>query len=141
MDDSTKFTTADIYYPPSDIEITSETKCGFCTGSKCCSYYTQQIDTPRSKADFDHLLWQISHKNTRVYQDSDGWFLLIDNPCTHLQHDGRCGIYETRPQICREYTNDFCEFDAPAEGGFKRYFQDYDELLTYCRQRFKRWDQ
>ena len=128
-----------LFYPPLDIKINTENKCGFCTGSKCCSYFTQQIDTPRSKLDFQHVLWQISHRNTRVYQDSDGWFLLIDNPCTHLEHDGRCGIYDTRPQICRDYKNDWCEFDAPAEDGFKRYFQNYDELLAYCKTRFKRW--
>ncbi|HHJ19368.1 MAG TPA: YkgJ family cysteine cluster protein [Gammaproteobacteria bacterium] len=127
-------------YPEGEIEITSENKCGYCDGTKCCTYITQQIDTPRSKADFDVLLWQVSHRSVRVYQDEDGWFLLIDTPCLHLEPDGACGIYETRPQICREYSNDYCEFDAPAEGGFKRYFDSYDSLLAYCRKRFKRWD-
>ncbi len=122
------------------IEITPDNKCGYCTNSKCCTYITQQIDTPRSKADFDLLLWQVSHENVRLYQDEDGWFLLIDTPCTHLLPDGRCGIYDRRPQICRDYSNDWCEFDAPAEDGFKRYFPDYDSLLAYCRRRFKRWD-
>ena len=119
--------------------IDPENKCDFCTDSKCCTYITQQIATPRSKADFELLLWQVSHRNIRVYQDEDGWFLLIDNPCEHLQPDGRCGIYETRPAICREYSSDYCEFDAPAEGGFKRYFPDYDSLLGYCRKRFRKW--
>ena len=31
--------------------------------------------------------------------------------CKHLQRDNRCGIYETRPQICRDYTTDNCEYD------------------------------
>ncbi len=128
-------------FPDSDADLTPETKCGFCTNSKCCTYITQSIHTPRSKADFDLLLWQVSHRHVQVYQDSDGWFLLIDNPCSHLQEDGRCGIYEQRPQICREYSNDFCEYDAPATEGFKRYFPDYDSLLAYCKQRFKRWGQ
>lgn len=138
-DRSDKTATDDaLYYPPADIEITPETKCGFCTNTTCCTYYTQQVDTPTTKADFDHLLWQISHANTRLYQDEDGWFLLVDNPCTHLLHDGRCGIYDSRPQICRDYSNDFCEFDAPAEGGFKRYYRNYEELLTYVKWRFRR---
>ncbi len=114
-------------------------KCDFCYNSKCCTYITQQIDTPRSKAEFDFLLWQISHQKVHIYQDDDGWFLMFLSECTHIQDDGRCGIYDSRPQICRDYTNDYCEYDAPAEGGFKRYFQNYDELLTYCKQRFKRW--
>ncbi len=124
----------------SPIEITPDNKCGYCTGSKCCTYITQQIDTPRSKADFELLLWQVSHEHVRLYQDEDGWFLLFDTPCSHLLPDGRCGIYERRPQICRDYSNEWCEFDAPAEDGFKRYFPDYDSLLAYCRRRFKRWD-
>ena len=42
------------------IKLTSENKCSFCTGSICCTYITQHIDTPRSKADFRQLLWQVS---------------------------------------------------------------------------------
>jgi Fe-S-cluster containining protein len=129
-------------YPtvPIKAEITPENKCGFCTNSQCCTYITQQVDTPRSKHDFDHLLWQISHRDVQVYQDDEGWFLLVNNPCLHLQSDGRCGIYAQRPAVCREYSNDYCEFDAPAEDGFKHFFEDYEALLKYCRKRFKRWD-
>lgn len=119
--------------------ITPETKCGFCTNSRCCTYITQLIETPRAKTDFDYLLWQVSHRNVRLYRDEGRWYLLIENPCTHIQPDGRCGIYADRPSICREYSNDYCEFDEPAEEGFELYFRDYDELLGYCRKRFKRW--
>lgn len=123
-----------------EIEITSENKCSLCTGSICCTYITQHIDTPRSKMDFEHLLWQISHQNIRVYKDEDGWTLLVETTCTHLQLNGDCGIYEHRPTICREHTNDYCEFDAPSEEGFELYFKDYDALRSYCKKRFKNWD-
>ena len=119
--------------------ITPESKCGFCTNSKCCTYITQHIPTPRAKQDFDHLLWQIAHQNVQVYKDEDGWFLLINNKCTHLQPGGRCGIYHTRPQICRTYSNDYCEYDAAAEDGFELFFDGYDSLLQYCKKRFKSW--
>ncbi len=117
----------------------AESKCQRCTNSKCCTYFTQAIDTPRSKQEFDHLLWQISHRGVQVYKDKSGWYLLINTTCTHLKPNGQCGVYETRPQICREYSNDFCEFDAPAEEGFDLYFPDYEALLVYCKKRFKRW--
>ncbi len=91
-------------------------------------------------ADFDVLLWQLAHRDAQAYQDEDGWFLLINNPCTQLLPDGGCGIYHTRPQICRNHSNDYCEFDSPAEDGFKRFFPDHLALETYCRKRFKRWD-
>ncbi len=94
----------------------------------------------RSMADFDHLLWQVSHENIEAYKDEDGWFLLIRGHCQHLQAGGACGIYEQRPQVCRDYSNDWCEFDAPAEEGFTYHFRDYQELLGYCRRRFRTWE-
>jgi uncharacterized protein len=122
-----------------DIEITSVNKCDLCTNSKCCTYVTQQIDTPKSKYDFEILLWQVSHKNVAAYKDEDGWFILFETECVHLEMDGRCGIYQDRPTICRSHSNDYCEFDAPAEDGFDLWFPDYDSLLVYCKNRFRKW--
>jgi hypothetical protein len=124
---------------PVKVEMTPETKCSFCTNSKCCTYTTEQLSTPRSKHDFDHILWQISHRDIQVYKDEDGWFLLINNICTHLLPGGGCGIYDTRPQVCREYSNDYCEFDEPAEKHFELFFPDYASLLKYCKKRYKSW--
>lgn len=121
-------------------QITAENKCSLCPGTKCCVYVTQQIDKPRTMEDFDLLMWQLAHKNMQIYKDEDGWFLLAQTPCQFLEKDGRCGIYETRPQICRDYSNDYCEFDAPPEKWFKHYFRSYEELDKYCGKRFKKWD-
>jgi len=122
------------------IPIAPETKCGFCHNSKCCTYVTQHIDTPKTKEEFDFLLWQLSHQNVQAYKDEDGWFLLFNSRCQHLQSDGGCGIYETRPQICRDYDNDYCEYDEPAEKNFEMFFDSYETLEKYCRKRFKKWD-
>ena len=121
-------------------EMTPENKCGFCTGTRCCTYVTQPIETPRSKDDFDHLLWQLAHENVQAYKDEDGWFLLFLTPCRFLGPAGRCRIYDRRPLICREYDNDYCEYDAPAEEGFELFFDGYESLLAYCRKRFRNWD-
>jgi len=120
-------------------EFDSTEKCDLCTNSTCCTYVTQQIDTPKSKYDFEILLWQVSHKGVGAYKDEDGWFVMYDAPCTHLEMDGRCGIYDDRPTICRTHENDYCEYDAPAEDGFELYFPDYSTLLAYCEKRFKKW--
>ena len=122
-----------------NIKVTSENKCSFCTGSICCTYVTQHLDTPRSKQDFRQLLWQVSHNNVKIYKDDDGWTLLVEVSCQHLQVNGGCGIYEDRPEICREHSNDYCEFDAPSEDGFDLYFENYFDLLKYCKKRFKSW--
>ncbi len=114
-------------------------KCDLCTNSKCCTYVTQQIDKPRSKYDFEILLWQVSHDGVGAYKDEDGWFVIFEARCQHLLGDGRCNIYEIRPTICRSHSNDYCEYDAPAEEGFDLYFPDYDSLLKFCKKKFKRW--
>ena len=113
-------------------------KCASCP-SICCRDITQKIATPRARGDFEHLLWQVSHQGIEVYQDEDGWFLLVHAPCTHLEASGACGIYTARPPICRDYSNDFCELDEPAERHFRVHFRDYAALLDYCRKRFKGW--
>jgi uncharacterized protein len=119
--------------------ITPETKCSFCPGTKCCQYVTQQIDTPRKKSEFQTMLWQVSHHAVEFYKDSDGWFIMFLTSCEHLDIQGGCGIYDSRPTICRDHSNDYCEYDSPAEEGFDLYFRNYNELLAYCRKRFKKW--
>lgn len=117
---------------------TDRGKCGQCPAI-CCGYITQKIPTPRARSDFEHLLWQVSHRGIEVYKDEDGWYLLMHSRCEHLQESGACGIYETRPPICRDYSNDFCEWDEPAERHFALHFRGYDALLHYCRERFRSW--
>ncbi|KPK11228.1 MAG: hypothetical protein AMJ68_06410 [Acidithiobacillales bacterium SG8_45] len=121
--------------------LSAEEKCGYCTNTTCCTYITQELDTPRSMEDFDTLLWQISHKDVQAYKDDGDWYLLVNNRCRHILGDGRCGIYDVRPQICREHSNEDCEFNTPAsDDDFDLYFPDYESLDKYCRKRFKSWD-
>ena len=116
-----------------------DNKCSRCKGAKCCTYTTEALGTMRSKSDFEHLLWQVAHEGVEAYKDDSGWYLLFHGSCQFLQPDGRCGIYDTRPQICRDYENEWCEYDEPASKHFIYHFRDYNELLSYCRKRFKRW--
>lgn len=115
-------------------------KCASCTGSLCCTYVTQAIPTPRTKLDFSNLLWQVSHVGVEVFRDEGEWHLLFEGRCSHLQPDGRCGIYETRPLTCREHSSDNCEKDTDGEVAFDKHFKDYESLLAYCRKKFKNWD-
>ncbi len=119
--------------------IDLQEKCATCPGDLCCTYFTQEIDTPRSKLDFNNLLWAIAHERTKLFKDEGRWYLLVENRCTHLRADGGCGIYDSRPQACRDYQADYCERDARAEDGFELFFPDYDSLLAYCKQRFRTW--
>jgi len=120
--------------------ITSDNKCSFCKGSKCCQYATERLETPRSIRDFDFMLWQVSHQHVHIYKDDEGWYLLITSQCQHLQSNGRCGIYATRPMVCREHSNDYCESDISIPDSSDLYFRNHQEFDNYCRKRFKSWD-
>ena len=100
---------------------------------------TEALGAPRSKVDFEHLLWQVSHRGVEAYKDESGWYLMFHGRCEHLQSNGGCSIYADRPKICRDYDNDWCEVDEPAHKHFELYFKNYAELLGYCKKRFKRW--
>ena len=86
-----------------------------------------------------NLLWQVSHEHVSVFKDGDGWYLMIDGRCAHLQDDGRCGIYESRPDACREHSDESCEFDRVLSDDFKLFFPTYESLLAHCRKKFKDW--
>ncbi|WP_246075733.1 YkgJ family cysteine cluster protein [Aliikangiella marina] len=119
--------------------MNAENKCSYCSQSKCCQYSTVEVETPRSIRDFDNLVWHVSHLNTHLFKDTDGWYLVFYAQCQHLEPNGNCGIYEKRPFICREHTNDHCEYDMDIKAGAELYFMDYEELDNYCAKRFKNW--
>ena len=120
------------------IQLRHANKCSFCARSWCCTYVTQHIPAPRSKHDFNHLLWQVSHKNVEAFKDKEGWHLLIRTSCSHLQPDGRCGIYNERPDICQDYSVENCEFSGSAQR--ELYFRDYASLLEFCKKRYRKWN-
>lgn len=121
-------------------KIKIDKKCSKCTKSICCNSINQKIPAPKTKEDFDHLLWQVSHENINIFKDSDGWFLNILANCSHLGPGGVCGIYDTRPWVCRDYDNDFCELDESIEDASELFFSTHKKFDKYCRKRFKKWD-
>ena len=47
-----------------------------------------------------------------------------------LRDDQLCGIYETRPQICRDYTTDNCEYDD--EWVYDHYWETPEQIEEYA---------
>ena len=84
--------------------------CDYCT-AKCCRYFALPIDGPEEFSDFEFIRWYLLHERATIFKEGDNWYLLVHTTCRHLQSDNRCGIYETRPQICRDYTTKDCEFE------------------------------
>jgi Fe-S-cluster containining protein len=75
----------------------------------------------------------------QAFKDEEGWYLRIMSRCTHLKPNGYCGIYDKRPQICRDHSNDWCEYDIDVRDEYELFFDSYESLDAYCRKRFKKW--
>jgi Fe-S-cluster containining protein len=84
--------------------------CDHCT-AKCCRYFALPIETPETFEDFEFIRWFLLHDRATVFKEDDDWYLLVHTECRHLQADNRCGIYETRPQICQDYSTKDCEYE------------------------------
>lgn len=103
--------------------------CEYCT-AKCCKYFALPIDTPDCWKDFDYLRWYLLHAQASVFCEGETWYLMVHTTCKHLQTDGRCGIYDTRPEICREYSTKDCEFED--DWIYDRYFETPEQIEEYA---------
>jgi len=101
----------------------------------CCRYIALPIETPDDRADFDDIRWYILHNNISVFVENGEWYIYIAADCRHLQPDYRCGIYETRPSICRKYTTENCDYHS-GEYGWEQHFTCPEHLDEYVRQYF-----
>ncbi len=100
----------------------------------CCRYFALPLDNPKTARDYDNIRWYLIHENVVAYIEEGQWYIGILNKCKHLQPDNRCGIYETRPRICREYTTDNCDFHG-GEYNFEVLFTSGEQLLAYARKK------
>ncbi len=102
--------------------------CDYCT-AKCCRYFALPIDKPTTAQEFDFMRWFLLHDRASVFVDDQIWYILVHTTCKHLQPDNRCGIYETRPQICRDYSTDNCEYED--SNVYDRYFETSEQVQEY----------
>lgn len=107
--------------------------CEHCT-AKCCHYFALPIDEPTERQDFDFIRWYLLHDRATVFVDDGTWFLLVHTTCKHLLPDFRCGIYETRPRICRDYTTEKCEFEN--DWCYEQYFETAEQIDEYAEAMF-----
>ena len=108
--------------------------CEYCT-AKCCRYFALPIEEPEDFADFEYLRWYLLHDRATVFTEDDTWYLLVHTECKHIQEDYRCGIYLTRPLICREYSTKECEYDNDAL--YDKYFETPEQVYEYAEALFQ----
>ncbi len=108
--------------------------CDFCT-AKCCRYFALPIETPKTVSDFEFIRWYLLHEGATVFLEEDVWYLLVHAVCKHLGEDNRCGIYDTRPQICRDYTTDECEYEE--NWTYDQYFETAEQIDEFAEAIFQ----
>lgn len=104
-----------------------DTKCGGCI-ALCCRYFALEIDTPDEPDDFENLRWYMLHDRVQLFVDDGAWYLQIFSPCSKLGADNMCQVYETRPSICREYSDEACDYDGVQSDIV---FHNLEELEAY----------
>ncbi len=108
--------------------------CEHCT-AMCCRYIALPVDKPETKADFDDLRWFLLHERVSIFVEDGDWYVCFQTPCRHLLPDNRCGIYTTRPRICREYDTENCDYHS-GDYQWELHFACVEHLDEYVRQRF-----
>lgn len=106
-----------------------ENLCEYCT-AKCCRYFALPIDTPETWADYDNIRWYLTHGSVSVFVEGETWHLMVHADCKYLRDDYRCGIYEDRPAICREYTTDNCEYEN--DTCYEKIFESPEQIWEYA---------
>ena len=105
-----------------------ECLCDYCT-AKCCRYFALPFDAPEERKDYDFIRWFLLHERATVFKEGEDWYILVHTTCRHLQPDNRCGIYETRPQICRDYTTKDCEYED--DWTYEFYLERAEQVSEY----------
>ena len=113
-----------------------ESLCDKCV-ALCCRYFALAIDNPTTPGDYDNIRWYLMHENVVVYIEEKQWYLGIMNKCKNLQKDHRCGIYHTRPKICRSYSTDNCDYHV-GDYNFEKLFTSAEQLEEYAKTKLKK---
>jgi len=106
-----------------------EVLCTYCP-AKCCRYFALPIETPTDWEDFEFIRWYLLHERATVFVEEESWYLLVHNRCKVLGDDNLCQAYATRPQICRDYTTNKCEYED--DWVYDQYFEAPEQVLEYA---------
>jgi len=112
----------------------SSNLCEHCT-AMCCRYIALPIDEPEDRDEFDDIRWYLLHENISIFVEDGDWYIYIAADCRHLLPDHRCGLYETRPNICRQYSAENCDYHS-GEYGWEQHFTCPEHLDEFVREYF-----
>ena len=114
------------------VKLAADNPCATC-GGKCCKHVAVPIDKPTSKGDFDDIRWDLGQKNVLVFVEEGEWYICFLTPCEFMTKEFACGIYETRPQICRDYESETCERHGEGDP-YEQKFETMDEIDEFAQK-------
>ncbi|MHC4235075.1 MAG: YkgJ family cysteine cluster protein [Planctomycetota bacterium] len=110
--------------------------CEHCTGH-CCKYLALPLDKPRTPRDFDDMRWYLMHQGVTIFVEEGDWFIQFATTCKNLTPANLCGVYETRPKICREYKAGECDY-AGGSYQYDHLFTHVDQIEAYAREALRK---
>ncbi len=108
------------------------TLCDHCT-AVCCQYLALPLDKPETRRDFDDIRWYLMHEGVTVFVEDGDWFVQIRARCRNLQADFKCGVYQTRPTICREYKAEDCDY-VGGDYQYEHLFTAPEQIESYGKE-------
>lgn len=106
-----------------------EVLCSYCT-AKCCRYFALPIEQPTNAQDWEYIRWFLMHEGAALFKEDDVWYLLVHAVCHNLKSDNRCAIYDTRPQVCRDYSVKDCEYED--DWLYEQYLETSEQAAEYA---------
>lgn len=97
----------------------------------CCTYVAIEVDGPTTVKRATELLWYLYHNGVSLYVNDDSWMVQFETTCRYLTADRRCGVYATRPHICREFSEKECEVNTGDGDG--QTFYDATSFMAHLK--------
>jgi uncharacterized protein len=110
--------------------------CNRCPAA-CCRYIALPFDEPQDAEAFEEVRWFLMHDGVTVFVTEGHWYVSVGTPCRHLDAQSRCTVYARRPQICREYSSDGCDYRG-GDYEYKLFFTHPEQIVEYAKKRLKR---
>jgi len=105
----------------------------------CCTYVAAEIDAPESTKDHEQIMKYLFHEQVRVFVETDDdddeetWFIEFKARCQALTDDLLCSTYQTRPNVCREYSPKTCPQNNPEDEAEEYQFNCPEDYLAWLR--------
>ena len=82
-----------------------------------CTYVAVAINAPRTPKSATEILWHLYHEAVSVSRDEAGdWHVQFEARCKNLGEGNLCSVSFNRPHLCRSFSDEVCEVNAPQPG-------------------------